>query len=280
MFAELWGLFVALWGRLPTGGGLLTRLFLSATICTAQALQPETISAGKIQFGESCAVCHGANAEGGRGPNLTEADRLRHMTDDQLFNTIRHGIPGSAMPAFPLPDKTIRQISAFVRSLSTPAFLVPIAGDANAGRQIYEKEKCASCHMIVGHGGFLGPDLTDIAALRTVKQLRESIVSPKAMLTDGFAGVSVTLKNGERISGIAKNYSNYALDILDERGKLHLLRRSEVQDIQFATKPLMPDTYAHTLSADELQNLLAFLCRQAVRPEAKLDQSVSDHREH
>src|ERR1700751_1213819 len=112
------------------------------------ANEPQAVDAGKARFGEACAACHGANAQGGRGPNLTESDQVRQMTDDQLFNTIRRGVPGGGMPAFPLPDNTIWQIVTFLRSLSTPAFFVPVPGDVKAGEAVYRKEQCSSCHMI------------------------------------------------------------------------------------------------------------------------------------
>jgi hypothetical protein len=202
------------------------------------------------------------------------------MTDDQLFNTIRRGIPGGGMPAFPLPDNTIWQISAFLRSLSTPAFFIPVAGDVSAGREVYRKAQCATCHKISGQGGFLGPDLTDIAAFQTVKQLRDGIVKPGDKPLDGFAGVTVRLKNGERITGIAKNYSDYSIDILDAAGSLHLLEMSQVQDVKFAAKSLMPDTYARSLSDHDLQDLLAFLTRQTVRPDARLDRNTAVQEVH
>jgi putative heme-binding domain-containing protein len=244
------------------------------------AQQPQAIDAGKSQFGQACAACHGANGEGGRGPNLVQSDHVRRMTDDQLFNTIRRGIPGGGMPAFPLPDTTIWQIVTYLRSLSTPAFLVPVAGDVKAGADIYRAQHCDSCHMISGHGGFLGPDLTDIAASSTVKQLRESLVHPSDNPVDGFTAVTATLKNGDRITGVAKNYSNYAIDILDASGALHLLDMSEVQDLQFAPKSIMPATYTQTLSPTELQNLVAFLSRQTVRPDARIDQKITTGEEH
>jgi putative heme-binding domain-containing protein len=126
--------------------------------------------------------------------------------------------------------------------------------------------------MLAGHGGFLGPDLTDIAAARTVKQLREGITKPEDKPLDGFQGVTVVLNDGHSISGIAKNYTNYSIDVLDANGSLHLLKTSELKDVQLAPKSLMPDTYAHTLSDLDLQNLIAFLSRQTVRPDARPDQ--------
>jgi putative heme-binding domain-containing protein len=202
------------------------------------------------------------------------------MTDDELFNVIRRGVPGTAMPAFPFPDTTIWQISSYLRSLSTPAFLVPVAGDVQAGAEVYRRASCGSCHMIYGKGGYLGPDLTDVAASRTVKQLREAIVKPSDHPVDGFKGVSVLLTNGEKISGIAKNYSDYSIDILDPNGALHLLSISQVRETHFRDKSLMPDSYGHSLSARDLQNLIAFLSRQAVRPDARPDQKLSHREEH
>jgi cytochrome c oxidase cbb3-type subunit III len=184
------------------------------------------------------------------------------------------------MPAFPLPDNPIWQIAAFLRSLSTPAFLVAVAGDVRAGGEIYREAQCASCHMLNGSGGFLGPDLTDIATSRTVKQLREAILAPSSNPVNGFVGITVTLKNGRRITGVAKDYSDYSVDLLDASGSLHLLETSQLQDIRFAPKSLMPDTYAQSLSQHDLQNLIAFLSRQTVRPDARPDQKSASQEAH
>ena len=47
--------------------------------------KPEAISAGRKLFLESCSGCHGAEAEGGRGPNLARGERVRGVTNRQLF---------------------------------------------------------------------------------------------------------------------------------------------------------------------------------------------------
>ncbi len=232
--------------------------------------RPEAIEAGKGLFREGCAGCHGGNGEGGRGPNLAESESLREKTDDQVFNTIRRGIPGTNMPAFAMPESQIWEVIAFIRALGTPAFLTPASGDAEAGRALFYGEGgCGSCHMIRGRGGFLGPDLTNIAALRTSTQLRDAILQPNARPLSGFEGVTVILKDGTRVEGVAKNNSNYSIQVLDAAGKLHLIDRAQASDVRFRGGSLMSDNYAHTLSPTGIENILAFLSKQVVRPDAQ-----------
>src|ERR1700758_603876 len=79
-------------------------------------------NAGRKLFLASCSGCHGANAEGGRGPNLTECRAIRRLDDEALFKSIKSGVPGTDMPPNNLPDDQIRTVAAFVRSLSAPAY--------------------------------------------------------------------------------------------------------------------------------------------------------------
>jgi putative heme-binding domain-containing protein len=122
--------------------------------------------------------------------------------------------------------------------------------------------------MILGSGGFLGPDLTNIGESSTLKQLRQSIVDPNARIEDGFGAVTAVLRDGTRIQGVAKNNSNYSVQILDAAGKLHLLNMADVGQIRFGKTSLMPDNYGKTLTSHDLENILAFLSQQAVRPDA------------
>jgi putative heme-binding domain-containing protein len=238
--------------------------------------QTVAIEAGQKRFREGCAACHGANAEGGRGPNLAENQDLKRKTDEQLFKIIRYGIPKAGMPASPLPDNSIWELAAFVRSLSAPAYELPMPGNLEDGHTLYwGKGECGSCHAIRGEGGFTGPDLTNIGATRTAKQLTEGVLHPDQHPVEGFRGVTVVLKDGQRIEGVAKNHSNYSLQVLDSAGALHLLQRSDIRQVEFHQKSLMPNNYGQTLSPEELQDLLAFLSRQAVRMERKKARPVS-----
>src|SRR5436190_10230697 len=231
------------------------------------AAQPDAILAGRNLFMASCSGCHGANAEGGRGPNLTEGRQIRRLRDGALFASIKSGVPGTDMPPSNLAEDQIWRLVAFVRDLSAAAYESKVAGDAEQGASIFfGKGGCSGCHMIRGRGGFIGPDLTDIGALRTVPQLRESLLKPSARIVDGYEGVTVTLRDGSKISGVARNSNNYSMQILDAKGSLRLLATDELRAVEFRKSSLMPEDYGKRLASAQIDNLLAFLSRQSVRP--------------
>src|SRR5215469_18552509 len=57
---------------------------------------PKAAKLGESQFRINCAFCHGLGAKGGgRGPDLTRAQKRHGSTDEDLFHTINEGIPGT-----------------------------------------------------------------------------------------------------------------------------------------------------------------------------------------
>jgi cytochrome c oxidase cbb3-type subunit III len=241
--------------------------------------QADAIATGRKLFATSCSGCHGANAEGGRGPNLIEGRQVRRLSERGLFNSIKSGVPGTDMPPTNLPDEQIWKIAAFVRGLSAPAYEANLAGNPDSGSAIFfGKGRCSGCHMIRGRGGFLGPDLTDIGALRTVLQLRESFLKPNARIVDGFDGVTVTLRDGSRISGVARNNNNYSIQILDAKGELRLISKDRIRDTQFRTSSLMPEDYGKRLSSAEVADVLAYLSVQSVRPPGERQRAAAGSR--
>jgi len=234
---------------------------------------PEAIEAGGELYRLVCSGCHGVTGEGGRGPNLVTARNVHRLGDQRLFDVIKKGIPGSDMPPSPFEDEKVWQITAHVRNLSAPALRQNVAGDPEAGKTLfYGKAGCTNCHMIRGSGGFIGPDFTNLGATQNYAQIREGLLDVNKRFTQGFDPVVVTLADGERIEGIAKNYSNYRLQLLDRNGRLHLLDRAKVE-LEFKEDSFMPADYVDRLSEDEIQNLLAFLSRQSLRAAGSEDDS-------
>jgi putative heme-binding domain-containing protein len=227
---------------------------------------PVAIEAGRKLFATGCAACHGADGQGGRGPNLREKVFWHPLDDGTLYNVIRKGVPGGGMPAADLPDDQVWQIAAFVRSLTAPAIDAAVPGDPAAGEALFwGKAGCQGCHSIRGRGGKLGPDLTNAGATRALPQLREDLLNPDADGAVGYRPVTVVLHNGETLKGVARSRTNYSLQLQDASGALHLLSMADVREMTLGNGSPMPKDYAQRLSRDEIQNLIAYLSRQSAR---------------
>jgi cytochrome c oxidase cbb3-type subunit 3 len=227
----------------------------------------KAIAAGQKLFAAGCAACHGADGQGGRGPNLRERVFWHPLEDDTLFHSISKGIPGGGMPPANLPEDQVWEIVAYVRSLTAPAIETKVAGDAEAGEQIFwGKTGCGNCHRIRGRGGMLGPDLTNVGATRALPQIREAIVDPDADGAPNYRSVTVVLKNGQSLKGVARNRTNYSLQLQDAKGNLHLLSMAEVSEMTLGKGSPMPKDFGKRLSHQEIDNLVAYLSRQSMRP--------------
>jgi alcohol dehydrogenase (cytochrome c) len=140
-------------------------------------------------------------------------------------------------------------------------------GDAAAGERFFGgKGNCASCHMVRGRGGILGPDLSDFGHDRTASQIEKVLREQRALPAAApYQSVTVHLRSGETIRGIAKNESRFDLQLLDVKGNLHLLRKDQVAEMGHE-KSLMPKLEA---SANEIRDLAAYLSRLTIDPNAK-----------
>lgn len=75
-------------------------------------------AAGAVLFHNNCARCHGAEADGkGSRPSL-RSEKVRNMTDGDLFWILKNGDVFHGMPRWSgLPEQERWQIIAYIRSL-------------------------------------------------------------------------------------------------------------------------------------------------------------------
>ena len=80
---------------------------------------PADLSAGKALFVTNCAPCHGANAEGKVGPNLTDEYWLHGGEINKVYKTIKFGVPSKGMVAWKgkLAGKQILQVASYIQSV-------------------------------------------------------------------------------------------------------------------------------------------------------------------
>ncbi|MBM3794317.1 MAG: c-type cytochrome [Acidobacteria bacterium] len=233
---------------------------LAAAAVPLFLLMMQAPSGDSIYAGQ-CAICHGQRGEGGRGPSLNRT-KLRHASDDTaLRRIIRHGLPGTGMPATWLNEVELVEVAGFVRSLSNarkPQAELP--GNAERGRAIFAgKGACVQCHVVNGAGGAFGPALTGIAAQRSAGHLRQSIVDPGADVPPSFVLLRAETAGGRTVTGARVNEDTFSVQIRDAAGTLHSFWKTELKMLKKELgKSAMP-SYATSLTGPELDDLVRYL---------------------
>lgn len=77
------------------------------------------LAAGQRIFETACFACHGKAGEGGVGPNLTDAYWLHGGSVNDIFKTIKYGVPEKGMKSWrdDYSPSQIAQIASYIHSL-------------------------------------------------------------------------------------------------------------------------------------------------------------------
>jgi len=220
---------------------------------------PEDRAEGQRIFGTECSFCHGPKGEGGQGAVLALPRLPRAPDDISMFRVIRDGIPGTKMPANSLTPNQIWQVVAFVRTLSRVEG-AKSTGDPVRGQQIYAtKGGCARCHTIGGHGGGIGPDLSDIGTRQNAAQVRTSLLDPDASVPLDYLQVRLVTKDGHNLTGVRVNEDAFSIQIRDLSNQFHSYWKSELTEISKEPKRSLMPSLRNTLTPVELDDLIAYL---------------------
>jgi cytochrome c oxidase cbb3-type subunit 3 len=239
---------------------------------------PKAAKVGESQFRANCAFCHGLGARGGgRGPDLTRAQKRHGNADADLFRTINEGVPGTAMPpngatqqGVGMTEQEIWQVISYIRSAQAKA-PAQIPGNAAHGKELfYGSAACSTCHMIEGKGGRLGPDLSTTGSARSTDYLVESIRNPSRRLAQGiseamkefsqeYETVTVVTAEGTKFVGVVLNEDHFTLQMMDTREQLHLFEKGKLRSLEKSRESLMPAYDQKLLSDKDMQDVMAYL---------------------
>ncbi|MEP7363046.1 MAG: PQQ-binding-like beta-propeller repeat protein [Acidobacteriota bacterium] len=257
----------------------IARRFAALFVFAAFSLSAQPPEAAKRAYVTRCAGCHGDDGSGGgHGPGFLSVRRTRVTDRQSVFNLIRQGIPDAAMPAFPLPAAELNLITDYVMFLKAPAAhgAAPAAdGDATAGERYFAGTgRCATCHMVRGVGGILGPDLSNLASERKSGEIEDALEShgdpaPTRPVRGRrnaahWRPVAVRLTNGQSLRSILKSESAFDVHLLTTSGDLRLLEKSQVARIT-PEPALIPRI---TAAPGESRDLLAYLTRLTIDPKS------------
>jgi cytochrome c oxidase cbb3-type subunit III len=115
----------------------------SAATLLAGAKNAQVVAKGAARFTKTCAPCHGAQAQGLIGPNLTDDAWIHGGKVEQVFQSVVKGWPAKGMPPWgrAIPPDEIAALVSYVRSIqgSTPPNPKAPEGDKVAPEPLPEK---------------------------------------------------------------------------------------------------------------------------------------------
>ena len=221
---------------------------------------PDAILAGMGNYRQRCADCHGTDARGVRGPDITQV-WSSGRSDEGLFRTIRTGVPNSEMPAFAAPrtsDREVWQMLAYLKTLAAPAAADPPRGNAENGALVF-RAQCAGCHRVGTTGGRLGPDLSRVGSARTRDVLAARIRRGSEVFRAGFEPVTVTPPDGKPIQGVKKNEDLFSVQIMDAGERIQGYEKDKMKAVVNTRKSAMPIFGPDRLSDGDLDDVLRYL---------------------
>ena len=130
------------------------------------------------------------------------------------------------------------------------------AFDTAAGRKVYDRV-CASCHLMNGTGGNLGPDLSGTWR-NGVDYFIENIVDPNAVIGDAFQLNLITKRDGTVVSGMIEKETDTAVSVRTMTETV-TIPKADIKDRQKTPQSLMPPGLLEALPEREALELLKFL---------------------
>jgi cytochrome c oxidase cbb3-type subunit 3 len=224
--------------------------------------QADAVERGRAQFAQSCAFCHGPNANGGtHGPSLIRSAVVRHDENGNLIGAvIREGRPDQGMPPMVLSQSQVSDIVAFirsrvavadVRSANRPVMGSPDKlriGNAEAGKAFFNGAGgCSSCHSP-------DKDLAGIGRKYSLVDLQARLLYPPRQRRKA----TIIEASGKHYTGELLLLTQYDVAIQDGAGWYRSWPVSEVkvdvEDRLAAHRDLL-DKYTDS----DMHNMLAYL---------------------
>lgn len=227
----------------------------------APTFAPAVVQAGKEEFTQACAFCHGRDAAGGEeGPDLT---RSKLVADDVNGNLIvpivRNGKAEHGMPAFNLAQKELDSLVAFIHSQKTYMESqkggrrgVDVAdlqtGNLAAGKAYFNGAgKCNACHNPTG-------DFADLAKRLQGLRLIQRMLYPRG----AKATATVTTRAGETATGTLEYRDEFSIAIAEKSGR-HRSWFAENVKVSIDDPAQAHVDLLAKYTDDDIHNLMAYL---------------------
>lgn len=240
--------------RMILGSAPVLALFVTLPLAAQSG-----IDAGQQLYKTHCFVCHGAVGESIPGVSFRSGQFRRASTDDEISRLILNGIPGTGMPPTNLSADERHNLVAYLRSMHDSGAAMKSSGDRASGMEIFEgKGGCFQCHRVAGRGSRLGPDLSEIGAVRNAAYLEKKLVDPKALILPENRLVHAVSRKGTVIEGRRLNEDTHTIQLIDQHERLVSIDKSDLRELALLKTSPMP-SYRDKLSSQEISDLVSYL---------------------
>ena len=137
-----------------------------------------------------------------------------------------------------------------------------IKGNPATGKTLFIQQGCIACHSINKGETMKGPFMGQIGSIMTRKQIAESILKPNASISQGFATVLVTTKDGKSMMGFVTGESADKIVLRDITGTAHTINTKDIKERKEQETSIMPPGLANALSYEEFASLITYLSQQ------------------
>jgi putative heme-binding domain-containing protein len=136
--------------------------------------------------------------------------------------------------------------------------------DVMLGAKVFEKS-CAVCHQLGGKGAKVGPQLDGIG-IRGLDRLLEDIIDPNRNVDQAFRSTSLSLKNGQLVTGLVLREEGEVIVLADQQGKEVRVSKGDVEERSTSLLSPMPANLAEQIAEPDFYHLLAYLLAQREQP--------------
>jgi len=100
------------------------------------------------------------------------------------------------------PAKQRKFVKEWTMADLTPALEQVSRGRSyNRGKEAFTAAQCLACHRFGNEGGSTGPDITAVSSRFSRMDILSSIVEPSKVISDQYQNTTLTLKNGDDVTG-------------------------------------------------------------------------------
>ena len=186
---------------------------------------------------------------------------MQRLSDEEVttLKPILDGKSNRDPPSQAMPRSFVREWT--LESLQPAMSRVETGRSFIRGKRLYT-ELCSKCHLFLGKGGALGPDLTSAGNKLKPSALLTEIITPSKVISDQHASVILEIDSGKIITGREIGGNEDSVKIAgnaDNPDAVQEIPKAEIVSRVKSPVSMMPTDLLNTLNEGEVLDLMMYV---------------------